>query len=50
MSKDEIIKQTISNYRKECSELPNDMDFTDKLQKHEEILIKTILETVLNNT
>lgn len=49
MSKNEIINQTISKFYEECSKLPKDMDFTSKLHKHEELLIKTILETVLNN-
>lgn len=49
MSKEEIINKTISKYREECSKLPKDMDFIDKLPKHEEIMIKVILETLLNN-
>ena len=49
MSKDEIIQNTISKFHEECSKLPKDMDFMDKLPKHEEIMIKVILETILNN-
>lgn len=49
MSNEEIINQTISKYREECSKLPKDMGFVEKLPKHEEIMIKVILETLLNN-
>lgn len=49
MSKDDIINQAISKYHEECSKLPNDMVFTDKLPKREELIIKVILETILNN-
>ena len=49
MSKDEIINNTISKFHEECSKLPKDDDFLKKLHEHEEIMIKVILETVLNN-
>lgn len=49
MSNEEIINQTISKFHEECSNLPKEMDFTDKLHEHEEIMIKVILETLLNN-
>lgn len=48
MSKDEIINNTISKFKDECAKLPA-MDLVDKIHIHEELLIKTILETVLNN-
>lgn len=47
MSKEEIINQTISNFRNECSKLP-EAGFIDKLKEHEDLLIKCILEAVLN--
>lgn len=48
MSKDEIINQAIENFHNECSKI-TEINFTDKLHKHEEIMIKVILETILNN-
>lgn len=48
MSNDEIIKNTINKYREECSKI-TDTNFTDKHIKHEEIMIKVILEAMLNN-
>lgn len=48
MSKEEIINQTISNFRDECSKL-TESEFIDKLKKHEELIIKCILETVLKD-
>lgn len=48
MSKEEIINQTISNFHNECSKL-TETDFIDKLHKHEELLIKCILEAILKD-
>lgn len=48
MSNDEIIKNAIDNYHQECSKI-TETEFIEKLKKHEEIMIKVILETVLNN-
>ena len=48
MSKDEIINQTISKYREECSKITNE-DFISKLKQHEEIMIKVVLETLLKD-
>lgn len=48
MSNDEIIKNTIDKFHQECSKI-TDTNFTDKHIKHEEIMIKVILEAVLNN-
>ena len=45
----EIVDNTISRYHEECSKLPKDLDFTDKMLQHEELIIKTILETLLKN-
>lgn len=48
MSNDEIIKNAIDKFHSECSKI-TDTNFTDKIKKHEEIIIKVILETILNN-
>lgn len=48
MSKDEIIQSTINKYHQECSKI-TETEFIAKLKKHEEIMIKVILETILNN-
>ena len=48
MSNDEIIKSTIDTFHQECSKI-TETEFLEKLKKHEEIMIKVILETVLNN-
>lgn len=48
MSKEEIINETISNFRNECSKL-TESDFISKLHKHEELLIKCILDAVLKD-
>ena len=48
MSNDEIIKSTIDKFHQECSKI-TEIEFLEKLKKHEEIMIKVILETVLNN-
>ena len=48
MSNDEIIKNTIDKFHLECSKI-TDINFTDKHKKHEEIMIRVILETILNN-
>ena len=48
MSKDEIIKNTISKYHEECSKI-TETEFINKLMKHEEFLIKVILDAVLND-
>lgn len=48
MSKEEIINETISNFRNECSKLTKS-DFIGKLHKHEELLIKCILDAVLKD-
>lgn len=48
MSKEEIINNTISKYHDECSKI-TETEFIDKLKKYEEIMIKVILDTVLNN-
>lgn len=47
--KNKIINETISNFHSECSKLSKDMLFTDAIKKHEEIIIKVILETIFNN-
>lgn len=49
LSKDEIINQAISKFREECAKIPNDKTFMEKLPLHEELIIKTVLETLLNN-
>ena len=43
------INNAISKFREECSNLPKDMAFTDKLSKREELIIKVVLETLLDN-
>lgn len=48
MSKEEIINKTISKYHNECSKI-SEIEFIDKLKKHEEIMIRVILETLLDN-
>ncbi len=48
MSNDEIIKNAIDKYHQECSKI-TETEFINKLMKHEEIMIRVILETVLNN-
>jgi len=48
MSKDEIINQTISKFREECSKITEE-DFISKLKQHEDIMIKVILEALLKN-
>ncbi len=48
MSKEEIINKTISKYHDECSKI-TETQFIDKLKKHEEIIIRVILEAVLND-
>ena len=48
MSKEEIINQTISNFHNECSKI-TDTEFISKLMKHDEIMIRVILEAVLAN-
>lgn len=48
MSKEEIINETISNFRNECSKL-TEQDLVSKLHKHEELLIKCILNVVLKD-
>jgi hypothetical protein len=48
LSKEEIINETISNFRNECSKL-TESEFIDKLHKHEELLIKCILDVVLKD-
>lgn len=48
MSNDEIIKSTIDKFHQECSKI-TETEFLEKLKKHEEIMIKVILEAVLNN-
>lgn len=47
MPKDEIIKNAINKFHSECEKLPKDMNFIDKLPLHEELIIKTIIETLL---
>lgn len=48
MSKDEIIQNTINKYNQECYKI-TETEFVDKLKKHEEIMIKVILDAVLND-
>lgn len=48
MSNEEIINKTISKYHNECSKI-SETEFIDKLKKHEEIMIRVILETLLDN-
>ena len=48
MSKKELINETISKFKIECSEI-DDVNFIDKISKHEEIMIRVILETVLKD-
>lgn len=48
MSNDEIIKNTIDKYHHECSKI-TETEFIEKLKKHEEIMIRVILESILNN-
>ena len=48
MSKEELINETISKFKSECSKI-DDADFIDKISKHEEIIIRVILETVLKD-
>lgn len=48
MSNDEIIQNTIDKFHQECSKI-TDTDFINKAKQHEEIMIKVILETILNN-
>ena len=46
---EEIVNKTISKYHEECSKIPKNLEFIEKLQKHEELIIKVILETLLQN-
>lgn len=48
MSNDEIIQNAINKFHQECSKITEN-DFMDKIKKHEELLIKVILETILKN-
>lgn len=47
MSKEDIIQTAIDKFHIECAKIPNDKTFTEKLPMHEDLLIKTILETLL---
>lgn len=48
MNKEIVIANAISKFHEECSKIP-EMDLIEKLHIHEELLIKTILEAVLDN-
>lgn len=47
MSKEDIIQTAIDKFHSECAKIPNNKTLTEKLPMHEDLLIKTILETVL---
>lgn len=47
MSKEDIIQTAIDKFHTECAKIPNDKTLTEKLPMHEDLLIKTILETLL---
>lgn len=50
MNKNQIIDNAISKFREECSKISDEKSFMEKIPIHEELLIKIILDTLLENS
>lgn len=48
MNKEEKIQEALKLFQSKCDKLPKDEDFVSKLIKHEEFIITSILEVILD--
>lgn len=49
MSNEEIVNKAIPKFKDECSQLPKDEGFVEKVKMREELIIKSVIETLLDN-